>query len=68
MTFGLPFLRSTLVPKLGSIRGRLTLWYVLLLAITLAGYRAILAVSLARGLDTGLDRYLAMRRGRQSES
>jgi heavy metal sensor kinase len=59
MTFGLPHLSATLVAKLGSIRGRLTLWYVLLLAITLVGYSAILAVSLARGLDTGLDRILA---------
>jgi len=58
MRFGLLDLRSTLVARLGSIRGRLTLWYVLLLAVTLAGYSAILAVSLARGLDTGLDRIL----------
>jgi len=42
-----------------SIRGRLTLWHVLLLALTLAGYSAVLVVSLARGLDSGLDRMLS---------
>jgi heavy metal sensor kinase len=45
--------------KLGSIRGRLTLWYLLLLALTLGAYSAILVVSLARGLDSGLDRVLS---------
>jgi heavy metal sensor kinase len=43
---------------LGSIRARLTLWYVAILALTLAGYSAILMISLARGLDAGLDRLL----------
>jgi heavy metal sensor kinase len=45
--------------RLGSIRGRLTLWYVVLLALTLTGYSAILVVSLSRGLDAGLDRVLS---------
>ena len=45
--------------RLGSIRGRLTIWYVVLLALTLAGYSAILVVSLARDLDGGLDRVLS---------
>jgi heavy metal sensor kinase len=35
------------------------LWYVVVLAITLAGYSAILVVSLARGLDSGVDRVLS---------
>jgi len=46
------------IRRLGSIRGRLTLWYVVLLALTLASYSAILVVSLARDLDAGLDRVL----------
>ncbi len=58
MTLRLPSLRSAALLNLGSIRGRLTVWYVLLLAITLTAYSAILAVSLARGLDSGLDRIL----------
>ena len=58
MTLSITSLKSLALRKLGSIRGRLTLWYVLLLAITLAGYSAILAVSLARGLEAGLDRIL----------
>ena len=45
--------------QLGSIRARLTFWYVALLAITLSGYSAVLVVSLARGLDGGLDRLLS---------
>src|SRR5258708_22854720 len=45
--------------RLGSIRGRLTLWYVVVLAFTLVGYSAILVVSLARGLDSGVDRVLS---------
>jgi heavy metal sensor kinase len=44
--------------RLGSIRGRLTMWYLLLLALTLAGYSAVLVASLARALDGGLDRVL----------
>lgn len=51
--------RSAALVNVKSIRGRLTLWYVLLLAVTLSAYSAILAVSLARGLDTGLDRILS---------
>jgi heavy metal sensor kinase len=43
---------------LGSIRGRLTLWYVAVLAFTLLGYCAILLVSLSRGLESGVDRVL----------
>jgi heavy metal sensor kinase len=43
---------------LASIRGRLTLWYVVVLAITLVGYGVILLVSLARGLESGVDRVL----------
>lgn len=50
--------RSALL-RLGSIRGRLALWYVVLLALTLAGYSAILLVSLSGGLETGLDRVLS---------
>jgi heavy metal sensor kinase len=45
--------------KLGSIRARLTLWYVFLLAWTLVGYSAILVISLSRGLNDGLDRVLS---------
>jgi len=45
--------------RLGSIRGRLTLWYVVVLAFTLAGYSAILVLSLARGLESGVDRVLS---------
>ncbi len=44
--------------RLQSIRVRLTLWYALLLALTLAGYSASLVVSLSRGLESGLDRVL----------
>jgi heavy metal sensor kinase len=50
--------RSALL-RLGSIRGRLTLWYVVLLALTLAGYSAILVVTLSGGLEAGLDRVLS---------
>lgn len=45
--------------KLGSIRARLTLWYVFLLALTLVGYSAILLFSLSHGLNDGLDRVLS---------
>jgi heavy metal sensor kinase len=58
MTPGIPHVITRRLAGVSSIRGRLTLWYVLLLAIILAGYSAILAVSLARGLDIGLDRVL----------
>lgn len=44
--------------QLGSIRARLTFWYVALLAVTVTGYSAVLVVSLARGLDGGLDRLI----------
>ena len=44
--------------RLRSIRMRLTLWYALLLALTLAGYSTILVVSLSRGLESGIDRVL----------
>ncbi len=52
--------RWRLLPtQLGSIRARLTLWYVALLAVTVTGYSAVLVVSLARGLDGGLDRLIS---------
>jgi heavy metal sensor kinase len=44
--------------RLETIRARLTLWYVVVLALTLAGYSAILVVSLSRGLENGVDRVL----------
>jgi len=58
VTLRLPSLSFAALLNLSSIRGRLTVWYVLLLALTLAAYSAILAASLARGLDNGLDRIL----------
>lgn len=57
----MPYLRrltNQAIWKLGSIRVRLTLWYVLLLAVTLTGYSAILVVSLSRGLEASVDRVL----------
>src|SRR4051794_41092815 len=44
--------------RLITIRVRLTLWYVLLLALILAAYSGILLVSLYRGLEAGVDRVL----------
>jgi heavy metal sensor kinase len=44
--------------RLTSIRARVTMWCVLVLAITLAAYSAILLVSLARGLEAGVDRVI----------
>lgn len=44
---------------LGSLRARLTLWYVGVLAVTLVGCGALIMISLARGLDAGLDRLLS---------
>ncbi|HEX8969655.1 MAG TPA: ATP-binding protein [Chloroflexota bacterium] len=58
MTRGLGSVSRMAWFTLSSIRARLTLWYVLLLALTLAGYSAILVVSLSRGLDSGVDRVL----------
>jgi len=44
--------------RFGSIGARLTLWYVALLGLMLVGFSAVLLISLARGLDAGLDRML----------
>ena len=44
--------------RLNTVRVRLTLWYVLLLAAILAAYSAILLVNLSRGLEAGVDRVL----------
>ena len=44
--------------KLTSIRGRLTLWYVVLLGVMLMIYSVVLSVSLASGLNAGLDRII----------
>ena len=43
---------------LWTIRARLTLWYVGLLMLTLAGFSAVLYISLTRGLQEELDRSL----------
>lgn len=49
---------ASIVLKLSSIRARLTLWYVLLLALIVLGYSTVLVVSLSRALTVGLDRVL----------
>jgi heavy metal sensor kinase len=56
VTLVLHRLRSALVVRLETIRGRLALWYALVLAVTLASYSVVLAVSLAGGLYAALDR------------
>lgn len=43
---------------LGSLRVRLTTWYVVVLAVTLLGYATVLVLSLQRGLENSLDRVL----------
>jgi heavy metal sensor kinase len=48
--------RSPLLVQLNTIRGRLTLWYAVVLAVTLASYSVVLAASLAGGLYAALDR------------
>ncbi|MBV9358664.1 MAG: HAMP domain-containing protein [Chloroflexi bacterium] len=45
--------------RLRTIRVRLTLWYVLLLAVILCAFSAFLCLSLARNLEADLDRSLA---------
>ena len=45
--------------KLGTLRVRLTVWYVVLLALTLVAHGAILTFSLERWLYAGVDRVLA---------
>ena len=42
-----------------TIRARLTLWYILLLALILVGFSGALYVTLARGLYQQVDDYLA---------
>ncbi|HEV7662119.1 MAG TPA: ATP-binding protein [Chloroflexota bacterium] len=44
--------------RVTSIRARLTLWCVVVLAVTVTGYSIVLAVSLARGLEAGIDHVL----------
>jgi hypothetical protein len=55
----LRILWASAASRLTTLRVRLTLWYVVLLAIILAGYSAILVVSMSRGLEAGLDRVLS---------
>src|SRR5262245_22311994 len=40
---------------LGTIRARLTIWYVILLGLTLVGFSAFLLVSLSHNLYSALD-------------
>jgi len=43
------------VPAIRSLRLRLTLWYVLLLAVILAGFSAGIYLTLQHNLNDGLD-------------
>jgi heavy metal sensor kinase len=55
---------ARLAPFLGTIRVRLTVWYVALLALGLVGFSAFLYFSLSRSLYAQMDRALAAE-GRQ---
>jgi heavy metal sensor kinase len=55
---------ARLTPFLGTIRVRLTVWYVALLALCLVGFSAFLYFSLSRSLFAQMDRALAAE-GRQ---
>src|SRR4051812_29095211 len=45
--------------RFGTIRGRLTLWYVALLALVLLAFSSLLYLSLAHVLQRNVDRELA---------